>query len=135
MTLPRGYRNNNPGNLRISKSLWLGKVPLEDNTDGAFEQFISMEYGLRAMMKLLIKYITKYGDEDVVAIVDRYAPSEENDTDNYVNTIIKYTGFGPYDDLKPDKETIIKLVNAMCIQENGINKISQETLEKAWDMI
>jgi len=135
MTLPRGYRNNNPGNIRLSKSLWLGKVNLEQNTDGAFEQFISMEYGLRAMMKLIIKYITKYGDEDIVGIICRYAPAKENDVDSYVDSVVEKTGFSPYDELKPDKETIICLVKAMCIHENGLDKISQETFEKAWDMV
>lgn len=133
--LPRGYRNNNPGNIRLSKSLWLGKVNIEQNTDGAFEQFISMEYGLRAMMKLLIKYITKYGDEDIVGIISRYAPAKENDIEAYVDSVVEKSGFGPYDELKPDKETIITLVKAMCRHENGIDLITQETFEKAWNLI
>lgn len=42
--LPRGIRNNNPLNIKIGND-WKGEVP---NTDGTFEQFESMEYGLRA---------------------------------------------------------------------------------------
>ena len=39
-TLPRGYRNNNPLNIRYSRNnTWIGKVT--PNTDGAFEQLLS----------------------------------------------------------------------------------------------
>jgi hypothetical protein len=37
MTEPRGWRNNNPGNVVISSAKWVGKV--EFNSDGKFEQF------------------------------------------------------------------------------------------------
>ncbi len=57
--LPRGYRNNNPLNLRISSSSWLGKVA--DNTDGVFEQFSDIRYGYRAAIKTIRNYITRYG--------------------------------------------------------------------------
>lgn len=130
---PRGYRNFNPGNIRRSNSMWLGKV--EKNTDGAFEQFISMEYGLRAMMKLIIKYINKYGDNDIQAIIERYAPSSENDVNAYVSTVVNRSGFGPYDEVKPEKNYIIPIVKAMCFHENGIDEIQDETFEKAWNMV
>ena len=42
----RGYRNNNPLNLRISNNAWKGKIPASQNTDGAFEQFQTMAKGL-----------------------------------------------------------------------------------------
>ncbi|MCA9329527.1 hypothetical protein KDA11_02695, partial [Candidatus Saccharibacteria bacterium] len=34
---PRGIRNNNPGNIRISNNQWRGKIPVSQNTDGSFE--------------------------------------------------------------------------------------------------
>ena len=57
----RGYRNNNPLNLRISSNKWKGKVPASQNTDGAFEQFETMAYGFRAALKNLQTYINKCG--------------------------------------------------------------------------
>ena len=49
--MTRGYRNNNPLNIRIDKkNPWLGRVI--PNTDGEFEQFTSMAYGYRAAMVL-----------------------------------------------------------------------------------
>lgn len=59
-TLTRGYRNNNMGNIRISKTKnYLGRVPLEQNTDGSFEQFKEFRYGTLAMIELLEKYINQ----------------------------------------------------------------------------
>ena len=46
----RGLRNNNPGNLEKRTTPWQGKVPHSKNTDGRFEQFESIEMGLRALM-------------------------------------------------------------------------------------
>lgn len=55
--ITRGVRNNNPFNIKMSnKNNWLGKVKHSSNTDGTFEQFISMKYGLRAGVRLLKNY-------------------------------------------------------------------------------
>ena len=37
--LPRGLRNNNPGNIRLSKDKWKGLR--QEQTDGTFFHFIS----------------------------------------------------------------------------------------------
>ena len=37
--LPRGIRNNNPGNIRLSKDKWQGLR--QEQTDGTFFQFIA----------------------------------------------------------------------------------------------
>jgi hypothetical protein len=76
--MTRGIRNNNPGNIRISPAKWKGKIPVYQNTDGSFAQFTSMAYGIRALYRLLITYINKYGLTTVDAIIDRYAPAGDN---------------------------------------------------------
>ena len=52
--LSRGYRNYNPGNIRISNTRYKGEVVPSQDT--AFKQFQSMEYGYRAMFVLLHYY-------------------------------------------------------------------------------
>lgn len=38
--LPRGLRNNNPGNIRYSDATdWQGEVPASKKQDNAFEEF------------------------------------------------------------------------------------------------
>ena len=46
MSLPRGLRNNNPGNIRNSSTVWVGEIT--PSKDKSFKQFKSMAYGYRA---------------------------------------------------------------------------------------
>ncbi len=43
--LPRGIRNNNPGNIRLSKTMWQGQR-LPPQFDPDFVEFIAPRYGL-----------------------------------------------------------------------------------------
>lgn len=47
MSVPRGLRNNNPGNIRLSKDKWQGLR--ERQEDKEFFQFVSIEWGYRAL--------------------------------------------------------------------------------------
>ena len=75
--LPRGIRNNNPLNIRIGNN-WAGeKTP---NTDGTFEQFVSMAYGIRAALIIIHNYMYKYKLTTIEKIISRWAPRFENKT-------------------------------------------------------
>lgn len=95
--LPRGIRNNNPLNIRRSSARWTGL--LEPGTDKAFCQFESMKYGFRAAFKLLFSYYYKYGLHDVMSIIKRWAPDEDNNnTKVYAKFVINYMmGAGAYE--------------------------------------
>ncbi len=54
----RGIRNNNPGNIRKGDN-WQGLAA--EQTDEAFCVFRSAEYGIRALVKVLLNYEKKYG--------------------------------------------------------------------------
>lgn len=118
-TLPRGYRNNNPLNIRYSKSnKWIGEVA--KNTDGTFEQFTTMAYGYRAAFQLLRKYINQYNLRTVAEIINRWAPPTENNTAGYISRVIGINGWTAAQEIDPDnKEEMTKLVYAMAIVENG----------------
>ncbi len=49
MSLPRGLRNCNPGNIRISKDKWQGLR--EKQEDKSFFQFTEMKWGYRALIR------------------------------------------------------------------------------------
>ena len=55
--VPRGIRNNNPLNIRKGNN-WQGER--HPQTDKAFEEFESMQYGIRAGFKLIKKYMSGY---------------------------------------------------------------------------
>lgn len=77
----RGLRNKNPFNIRKSKSRWLGKIK---GTDKDFETFDSLEHGYRAGLIILKTYYTKYKLHTIFDIINRFAPSSENDISKYV---------------------------------------------------
>lgn len=127
----RGIRNNNPLNIRIGNK-WQGlKTP---NTDGAFDQFISIYWGYRAAFVLLRNYITKHKCNTVAKIIARWAPSSENNTAAYTKTVCKMTGFKPDEEIKPDYDDLSKLVYAMAWVES-MAQPSTKTLRFAWDLI
>ena len=134
--IPRGYRNNNPLNIKInSKNNWQGKIL--PNTDGTYEQFKSIEYGYRAALVLLRNYI-KDGDNTVAAIISRWAPANENNTTGYINRVCSTTGFVPGTVIAyNDKNALCKLVYAMAIVENGVfpNQPVMAEIEKGWSML
>ena len=72
-----GIRNTKPGNIRHSNIHWQGQS--SQQTDPAFVQFISPEYGIRALSRLLDTYSTKYNLNTVKGIIVRYAPSSDTD--------------------------------------------------------
>ena len=115
--LPRGYRNNNPLNIRYSQfNAWKGKVA---NTDGTFEQFIDMAYGYRAALYLLRKYI-RQGHNTVAKIISRWAPENENNTTAYIDHVCEFAGLTRDTLVDPnDKDTLVAMVRAMSIIENG----------------
>lgn len=117
--LPRGYRNNNPLNIRFNQNNnWSGKVL--PNTDGTFEQFISPAYGYRAALKLIRNYIGA-GYNTIASIIGRWAPNNENNTTGYINRVCQTTGYVPGTIIEvTDKDKLCNLVYAMAIVENGI---------------
>ena len=129
--IPRGIRNNNPLNIRVG-NVWLGEV--KNPTDPHFEQFNSMEYGLRAGFILLRRYIRHYKRLTIEDIISSWAPSNENNTKAYIATVVKVSGIPSNRILHySDKETMCKLVDAMCFVENGTH-VSMEKISKGYDL-
>lgn len=132
--LPRGYRNNNPLNIRISSSNWQGEVT--PNTDGVFEQFSSMAYGYRAAMVLIKNYITKYGCNTLAKIIKRWAPEKENNTSGYIKRVCDTTGFSADEYINPYSEMqMTSLMYAMSLVENGTKiKPDEQAILNGWKL-
>lgn len=115
--IPRGIRNNNPLNIRIG-NVWLGEEP--NPTDPEFEQFTSMVYGVRAGFILLRRYIRHYHRTTIPQVIAAWAPSNENNTTKYIDTVCEVSGI-PQDATLDyyDKEQMFRLVDAMIFVECG----------------
>jgi len=137
MSIARGLKNNNPGNIRITKETWVGKVPVSHNTDKSFEQFTSMPYGIRALMSTLRTYINTKKLNTIAKIFPVYAPaSDNNDTKAYIANVSKRTGIGANSILTPNHDTLTKLAKAIIIQENGsTGGIPDSTFSQAYGLL
>ena len=117
--LSRGIRNNNPGNLVLTNIAWLGKISGKNNTDGKFEQFETMEYGIRAMFRDLINDIKK-GKNTVRKLINEYAPPSENNTAQYIKDVCQSIGVKPDDKITSiNQDFLLKLGKAIIRKENG----------------
>lgn len=131
---PRGIRNNNPLNIRISNNKWKHKVIPSKDKD--FEQFETMEWGIRAAFVIMRTYINKYSLDTPAKIITRWAPESENDTKAYINTVYKKTGYKPYEKIDfNDKFYMIRLLQAMIWVECGGYYLPLPAIERAYDMI
>ena len=135
LTLPRGIRNNNPGNIekvyREDGSLvnnWQGRTNTPVNgqkeLDPRFETFENIIFGMRATVVLLLNYYDKHGLNTVEKIINRWAPPNENNTDAYVNSVIQkisqYTGLPAKEEINLHNYDIMKaLLMAIIHHENG----------------
>ena len=127
---PRGIRNHNPGNIRISEDDWEGLA--EKQTDNDFFIFTAPVWGIRAMACLLITYQEKHGLRDIQGIISRWAPSTENKTESYIEDVARRTGFKRDDQLDMRNfDHIERLVKAIIHHENGQQPYDDETIAKA----
>ena len=136
MSLPRGIRNHNPLNIRRSKDQWKGMAEVQ--TDRAFVQFKSLEYGWRAAFVLLTRtYYHTYRLFTIRAIISRWAPPNENNTKRYIENVSRFTGIGPDEPLGIPSEKParwMKLGAAMCVQECGAEGLDWLALLDGWTM-
>lgn len=132
--LPRGIRNNNPGNIRHGAN-WLGLNPNGRNIDSAFCVFESPVLGIRALAKVLINYKKIHGLNTVRQIVSRYAPPNENQTAAYIQTVAKQLEVYPDTKINIEKRGVLTVfIKAVIRMENGIQPYSDETIQKGIDL-
>ena len=119
MATPRGIRNKNPLNIRISKDTFIGE--LVPSTDSAFKQFKDMAHGYRAAFVTLATYNDR-GNNTIHKIISKWAPPNENNTNGYMDKVAKWSGVDMFKILHKNgnKEDYIAIVAAMSRVENGI---------------
>ena len=109
----RNWRNNNPGNIEYGK---FAKSHGAIGTDGRFAIFPSMEVGYKAQADLLST--KRYKSKTLAQAINMYAPSFENDTNSYINSVSKATGIPPNTPMSSlSKEQLVRVTKAMSVHE------------------
>lgn len=130
--LPRGLRNNNPGNIRRNSDVFQGEI--NPSRDKEFKQFKNMAYGYRAMYKILSNYYNKYQLNTIRKMISRWAPENENNTAAYMSLVSSYSGVGPDDLISFDREQMIRIVAGMSRVENGIEAVMSDVIA-GWNLL
>jgi len=133
MTYPIGIRLNNPGNLEVGGPVFLGQI----GTEGKWLKFIDPPHGLRAIIKRLEAYQINDGCMTWAQMVGRYAPPDDNNpTQAYALNVAKACGMDidtPVD--LTDPTIIAAAMQAITLQENGIQPFSPLTIQRAVSMV
>ena len=130
---PRGIRNCNPGNIRITKDKWKGlKKP---QADAAFFQFVEMKWGYRALIRTLQNYRRRHGCQSIADFINRWAPRCENNTQGYITRVCREMQVPAtcIPDVE-DKSTMCALAAAISAVENGIPAVMAD-VEAGWDLL
>lgn len=135
--VPRGIRNNNPLNIRKGNN-WYGER--HPQLDRDFEEFQTMELGIRAAFKLMRNYITGFCGKSakfntIRLLIRRWAPPTENATQRYIDFVCKQVGV---DQNKViwfnDRALMIAICRAMAFVECG-TWIGKDKFETAYDLL
>lgn len=136
LTTPRNVRNNNPLNLRRSSAKWQGRK--NTVTDPAFEEFTSMDFGMRAG---LINMRTQLGRRDnkcmpLSALVALWAPAcDGNNPVSYTTQVARATAIAPSKLISfSDRNTICAVAWAMS-QVEGKNTTTITDWQRIYDSL
>lgn len=122
--LPRGIRNNNPGNLRPGGPTWLGVAGSDmDQPDPPYLRFVDPEHGIRAIAMTLRSYEDRHGIHTLDQVFARWAPAgDRNDPERYAAQVAAALGkaAGESIDLH-DVVVLTAIAKAIVHQECGDN--------------
>lgn len=132
-SMPRGLRNNNPLNIRISRDKFVGEI--QPSQDKVFKQFDTMSHGYRAAFRVLRTYINNYKCDTIRKIISRYAPSSENHTENYIKVVSERSGITADEPILADnREMMVRIVAAMSFVENGREAVMSDVI-RGWELL
>lgn len=137
-------RRKNPGNLQ-----WIGYPNIKRNSDQwegvdyggvewspRFAVFKTMTYGLRALFVNMNTQIIR-GHNTIAKLIGVWAPSHENDTDNYVKTVARTANVKPstyrLTSIVADKDVCIAIAKQIAVNEGGI-KLTDSELNEAYGL-
>lgn len=127
---PRGIRNNNPLNIVHSKSAWVGRSEVQE--DSRFVQFAAMVYGIRAAYLLIRTYVQKHRCDTIEKVICRWCPDKTARA--YIESVCNWIGEDKSTPIRiADKDFMCRFVAAMARVETGIEATDFSPLLKLSD--
>lgn len=111
--IPRGIRNNNPGNIQSGQ---FANSQGAIGTDGNFATFATMQDGIHAAIALLHSYAAR-GYDTIRSIISRWAPGSANNTAAYIADVSKRLGLSADQQLSGNQ--LDSVAPAIFGHENG----------------
>ena len=119
LTGPVGGRQNNPFDLR----------PVGQST--GFQSFGDMQAGVTAGFRNLLFAQDGHHRNTLKQIISAYAPSSENDTKKYIDSVVSQTGYGADQQIDLHDRKVLKSVgNAMLNREGTAGNVTDDQLNK-----
>lgn len=136
MTIPRGLRNNNPGNIRNSDATdWKGEVSPAAKNDKAFEEFEDVAHGYRALLKLLQNYRKIHNCRTISDFINRWAPRTENNTNAYIRSVCRDMKVpATHEPDINDRTTMCSFAAAISRVENGVPAVMVDVYA-GWELL
>ena len=120
--LPRGMRNNNPGNIYITKKAYLGKIPISKRKDRQFEQFEKYWHGVYNLTSILHFYYFDKKANTIEKLVNKFARPGQL-LKPITQSITKATGIRPRKEIHFTRENIYLIVCELTRYENNRNTL------------
>lgn len=130
--IPRGIKNNNPGNIRYTGTKWKGLADPPSDEKG-FCRFVDTFHGLRALCINALSIYQK-GARSLLDFTTAWAPSSDgNEPEEYARFLATRTGTESPRVRFPftDKAKLAGLAKAVTSFENGMNPYTNHYFEDA----
>lgn len=128
--IPRGIRNNNPGNIDRTGVRWQGMAD-DQSTDSRFIVFTAPEWGIRAIARVLATYRAR-GLMTIQQVISTWAPPKENNTAAYIAAVSRAVNYPATAPLSAAQ--IPGLIAAIIQHENGQQPYSAEQIAKGIEL-
>ncbi|EOS9824870.1 transglycosylase [Escherichia coli] len=135
----RNYRNNNLGNLVFANQEGATLEAPNAKGEQRFARFNTPEEGIRALANQVSSYYNGTSAaaghqklQTVSSIISKWAPPNENNTNQYIDNVSKYLGVSPNEKIDvSNPEVMTQLVRAIATKEGGNPAVNNEFIKNA----
>ncbi|MDV1094951.1 transglycosylase (plasmid) [Raoultella ornithinolytica] len=135
----RNFRNNNIGNLNFANQEGASLEAANGKGERRFAHFNTPEEGIRALGNQVSSYYNGTSKaagynklQTVSSIIAKWAPPNENNTNQYIKNVCDYLGVSPTQKIDvSDPDVMTRLVRAIATKEGGNPAVNDDFIKSA----